>query len=91
MKYIIANFKQHKRFDEYIDWRNKFFTKDLIIPEDLVCVLAPTYLYLQNLYEYLRENDREDLFLGSQDVHNTKKESILDWLVLTNFLISQRL
>jgi len=73
MKYIIGNFKQHKRLDEYIDWKNKFFTDDLVIPEGLVCVLAPTYLNLQDLYEYLKENDREDLFLASQDVSQYKQ------------------
>ncbi len=68
MKYLIANWKQNKTYQEYLEWRDIFFSDDLKIPESLVFIIAPNYLQMPNLAEFLIEKDMEDIFLASQDI-----------------------
>lgn len=68
MNYLIANWKQNKTLSEFKEWVDAFFTSDLIIPENLVFIISPNYLLLPEFHNYLKELDREDIFLASQDV-----------------------
>ena len=67
MRYIIGNWKSYKRFEEARKWLDDF--SKLYVPKDGVeIILAPTFLCLERVSEYLQEINLRNVSLAVQDI-----------------------
>lgn len=67
MRYVIGNWKSYKRFEEARKWLDEF--SKLYTPKDGVeIILAPTFLCLERVCEYLLEINLRNVSLAAQDI-----------------------
>ncbi len=66
-KYVIGNWKSHKRFQDVRDWLD-VFAKVYTPVAGVEVILAPTFLCLQAAKEYLDVLGLENVSLAAQDV-----------------------
>lgn len=66
-KYVIGNWKSHKRFEDAKLWLNAF--AKLYRPSEKVeVILAPTFICLEQVKEYLQTLHLENVSLAAQDI-----------------------
>jgi len=66
-KYVIGNWKSYKRFEEAQQWLNAF--AKLYKPvEDVQVIIAPTFLCLERVGEYLQSLKLDNVALAAQDI-----------------------
>ncbi len=66
-KYVIGNWKSHKRFQDAKDWLDTF-TRVYTAVDGVEVVLAPTFLCLEPVKEYLAVLGLENVSLAAQDI-----------------------
>jgi len=67
MKYVIGNWKSYKRFEEAKRWLDDF--AQLYTPvENVQVIIAPTYLCLEQVGEYLQKIRLGNVSLAAQDL-----------------------
>jgi len=73
-RYVIANWKSYKRFEDATKWLDEF--AGLYTPiDDLQIIIAPTFLSLEKLAEHIRKLDLKNVALAAQDVSPFPKGS----------------
>ncbi|MDJ0623817.1 MAG: triose-phosphate isomerase [Desulfocapsaceae bacterium] len=66
-RYVIANWKSHKRFDDAKKWLDQF--AETYTPVDgIEVIIAPTFLCLEPVGEYLESLGLQSISLAAQDV-----------------------
>lgn len=66
-QYLIANWKSHKRFEDAKKWLDRF--ADNYTPVDRIeVIIAPTFLCLEQMKEYLDTLNLANIHLAAQDV-----------------------
>lgn len=73
-RYLIANWKSYKRFEEARIWLDEF-AESYIPVEQLQVVIAPTFLCLEKVGEYIRKLELKNVALAAQDVSPFPKGS----------------
>ena len=73
-RYVIANWKSHKRFDDAKKWLDEFAGMYTAV-EGLQIIIAPTFLSLEKLAEYINKLELENVALAAQDVSPFPKGS----------------
>ncbi len=67
MQYVIGNWKSYKRFEEAKKWLDAF--SQLYTPVDNIeVIIAPTYLCLERVSEYLQKLNLHNIALAAQDI-----------------------
>jgi triosephosphate isomerase len=67
MKYVIGNWKSYKRFEDAKKWLDSF--AQLYTPvENVQVIIAPTYLCLEQVREYLQVLHLKNVSLAAQDL-----------------------
>ena len=72
--YAIANWKSYKRFEDAKQWLDEF-ARIYSPVEGLEVIIAPTFLALEKLAEYIRKLDLQNVALAAQDVSPFPKGS----------------
>ncbi len=67
MRYVIGNWKSYKRFEEAKKWLDEF-TRFYAPVDDVEVIIAPTYLSLERVGEYLQELNIVNVSLAAQDI-----------------------
>jgi triosephosphate isomerase len=73
-RYAIANWKSYKRFEDAKQWLDDF-ARIYTPVEGLQVIIAPTFLSLEKLAEYIRKLDLQNVALAAQDVSPFPKGS----------------
>ena len=66
-RYVIANWKSHKRFADAQKWLDQF-AQSYIPVEGIQVIIAPTFLCLEPMNEYLATLELRHVSLAAQDV-----------------------
>ncbi len=73
-RYVIANWKSYKRFEDAKKWLDEF--SGIYTPiEGLQVIIAPTFLSLEKLADYINKLELENVSLAAQDVSPFPKGS----------------
>jgi triosephosphate isomerase (TIM) len=73
-RYVIANWKSYKRFEDAKKWLDEF--AGIYTPvKGLQVIIAPTFLSLEKLADYIIKLDLENVSLAAQDVSPFPKGS----------------
>lgn len=73
-RYVIANWKSYKRFEDAKKWLDEF-ARIYNAVDGLQVIIAPTFLSLEKLAEYIRKLDLRSVSLAAQDVSPFPKGS----------------
>lgn len=73
-RYVIANWKSYKRFEDAKKWLDEFAGIYNAV-DGLQVIIAPTFLSLEKVAEYIRELDLRNVSLAAQDVSPFPKGS----------------
>ena len=73
-RYVIANWKSYKRFEDAKKWLDEF-TEIYSPAKGLQVVIAPTFLSLEKLADYINKLDLQNISLAAQDVSPFPKGS----------------
>lgn len=73
-RYVIANWKSYKRFEDAKKWLDEFSGIYTAV-EGLQVIIAPTFLSLEKLADYINKLELENVSLAAQDVSPFPKGS----------------
>lgn len=66
-RFVIGNWKCHKTLADARSWFEEFARLYLPIPEVSV-ILAPSFVCMESISEYVRRLNLKDVFLAAQDI-----------------------
>jgi triosephosphate isomerase (TIM) len=73
-RYVVANWKSYKRFEDAKKWLDEFAGIYTLV-EGVQVIIAPTFLSLEKLADYIRQLDLKNVSLAAQDVSPFPKGS----------------
>lgn len=66
-RYVIGNWKCHKTLDDGRRWFEEF-SKIYRPMDDVDIIIAPSFIYMENLARFVRELGLENVYLAAQDI-----------------------